>query len=181
MSDGRYVVLLRGVNVGGSNKLPMKSLAALVEACGAQEVRTYIQSGNVVLRATPAVVKTLPARIEAAILEQHGFNAPTVMRSGAALQKILEENPYTKEGVEEEAQLILFLRERRSKQAVATLDPGRWLPDRFVVAGQEVYAHYPQGIGKSKMTNAYFDSRLNTLSTGRNLRTLRQLLAMCAE
>lgn len=181
MKRDAWVILLRGVNVGGSNKLPMKSLAALAEECGAQEVRTYIQSGNVVFTAAKRVVSTIPEKLEAAIYAEHGFAPAVVVRSAAVLQQVLEENPWSREGADEDRQIVYLLRDTPTPEALLRLETDRWLPDRFSVRGGEIYACYSHGMCKSKMTNAYFDSRLNTISTGRNLRTLRRLLAMCAE
>lgn len=178
MNLDAWVILLRGVNVGGNNILPMKDFAALVEQCGGASVRTYIQSGNAVMRSPAAVAKGMAAKLEAAIAAQHGFQAPVVMRSAEELRAVLRDNPLSRSGVPEDAQLILFLKEHPSAEAAAQLDPERWRPDTFLLQGREIYAHYPLGLGKSKMTNAYFDSRLKTICTGRNLRTLAKLLEM---
>jgi len=171
--------LLRGVNLGGNNKLPMKSLAALAEGCGAHEVRTYIQSGNVAFAASKRLASTLSLTLEAAILAEHGFAPAVIVRSADDLQQVLEGNPWTCDAVPEERQIVYFLRDIPTPEALLRLEADRWLPDRFHARGGEIYACYSHGMCKSKMTNAYFDSRLNTISTGRNLRTLRRLLALC--
>jgi uncharacterized protein (DUF1697 family) len=178
MARDVYVGLLRGVNVGGNNKLPMKDLAAMVEEAGGEEVRTYIQSGNVVFRAAPKVARAMPDRVSAAILERHGFNTPVVLRSAAALRAVRDNNPYLKAGAPEDKLIVLFLKDTPTPEAVASLDPNRWPPDEFMVVGAEVYAHFRNGMGCSKLTNAYFDSRLRTVSTARNLRTLDKLIAL---
>lgn len=95
-----HVALLRGVNVGGKNRLPMQELAALFEAAGCTGVRTYIQSGNVAFRADARTAKTLAGTNEAAIAQRFGFTAPVVLRSGDALAAALHRNPFLAEGVD---------------------------------------------------------------------------------
>src|SRR5581483_3195326 len=92
----KYVALLRGINVGGKNLLPMKELAAMFERAGCSEVRTYIQSGNVVFAASASVVKTLAEKIGAQIEKQFGFRAPVVLRSADELRAAIRDNPYVK-------------------------------------------------------------------------------------
>ena len=181
MARDVYVGLLRGVNVGGNNKLPMKDLVEIVAEAGGEQVRTFIQSGNVVFRATAKVARAMPERVSAAILERHGFNTPVVLRSAAALRAVRDNNPYLKAGAPEDKLIVLFLKDTPTPEAVASLDPNRWPQDEFQVVGTEVYAHYRHGMGCTKLTNAYFDSRLRTISTARNVRTLNKLIALTEE
>ncbi len=178
MPGSSYVALLRGINVGGKNKLPMKSLAALFAEAGAAEVRTYIQSGNVVFRAPAAAARRVPGLIEAAILDGFGLRVPVVLRSGAELKKVASANPFLAGGVEPDRLHVAFLASTPAKKNAAALDPDRSPPDAFVVRGREIYLHLPNGVGKSKLTNAYFDAKLETTSTIRNWRTVLELLRM---
>ncbi|HEU0116247.1 MAG TPA: DUF1697 domain-containing protein [Thermomicrobiales bacterium] len=173
-----HVALLRGVNVGGKNKLPMKELAALFVGEGCANVRTYIQSGNVVFDATPALAATLPERMPARIAERFGFRAPMVARTAAEMERIVAGNPFLAAGVPETALHVLFLADQPEPDRVATLDPDRSPPEAFVARGREIYLHAPNGLGRSKLTNDYFDRTLATISTGRNWRTVTTLLGM---
>lgn len=174
----RHVALLRGINVGGKNKLPMKDLVALCQAIGATDVTTYIASGNVLFSATPTVEKTFAAKLEAAIKKQLGLSVPVVTRSQKALAAALGANPWLKAGVDPDHLHVMFLGQRPTAAQVKTLDPNRSPGDRYEVVGQEIYLALPNGVGNSKLTNAYFDKALATVSTARNWRTAEKLLAL---
>ncbi len=171
-----YVALLRGVNVGGKNKLPMKDLGEMFVAAGCRDVRTFIQSGNVLFCAAPALVKRLPGLIAERIAERFGYKTPVVLRSAVQLEAVLGNNPFLgADGVTEDSLHVMFLADTPGTEAVGGLDLNRSPPDRFVVRGGEIYLQLPNGAGKSKLTNAYFDSKLRTVSTGRNWRTVTKL------
>lgn len=176
---GVYVALLRGINVGGKNVLPMKELARLFAEAGAADVRTYIQSGNVVFRAGAKVVATLAGCVGDAIRREFGFVSPVILRSADELRLALERNPFSNE--DSERLHVMFLRDEPKPERVAQLDPHRSPPDRFAVLGREVYLHLPGGVGKSKLTNTYFDAALATIGTIRNMRTVTTLLGMCGQ
>ena len=172
------VALLRGINVGGKNKLPMKDLSAMFREVGCSDVRTYIQSGNVVFGAGPTLAQEIPSVISELILERFGYRVPVVVRTAAELQEVAQSNPFALPGVEANKLLVLFLADRPDQTLIDGLDPNRSPGDEFVVVGREVFLHYPNGVARSKLTNAYFDSRLSTTSTGRNWRTVNKLLEM---
>ncbi len=175
------LALLRGINVGGKNKLPMKDLAALFVAAGCTRVRTYIQSGNVIFDATPAVSKRVCVVVAEQITERFGYRTPVVLRTVEQLREVVSHNPFLETGAAEDRLHVLFLAEEPGPDRVAALDPNRSPPDEFIVRGREVFLHLPAGVADSKLTNAYFDSRLATVSTGRNWRTVTTLLGMMDE
>lgn len=172
------IALLRGINVGGKHKLPMKELAAIFETAGARDVRTYIQSGNVVYAVAASKGKGLAARVEAAIEEAFGFEAPVVTRTAAELEAIVEANPFVAEGADESKLHVGFLADRPKAAARAALDPDRSPPDRFELVRRELYLHCPNGVARTKLTNAWFDRTLDTITTVRNWKTTLRLLAM---
>ena len=174
-----HVALLRGINVGGNNKLPMKDLVLLFEAAGCGEVRSYIQSGNVVFRAPAKLVARVPALLGASIEQRFGFRPPMVLRSAAALANVAAANPYLAAGEDPDRLHVAFLSATPAPARVAALDPDRSPPDRFTVQGDTIYLSLPNGVGKSRVTNAWLDSRLDCVSTLRNWRTVVELLAMC--
>jgi uncharacterized protein (DUF1697 family) len=173
-----HVALLRGVNVGGKNKLPMKDLAAMFADAGCGSVRTYVQSGNVVFTATPALAATLPDRITERIAERFGFRSPVMLRTADELRRVVANSPFPPEEMPPTALHVLFLADVPTQRRVAALDPDRSPPDRFEAIGREIYLHAPNGLGRSRLTNDYFDRALGTVSTGRNWRTVTTLLAM---
>lgn len=173
-----HLALLRGVNVGGKNKLPMKDLAAMFAAAGCDDVRTYIQSGNVLFRAEPAVAAGVATAVAGAIAHRFGYRTPVVVRTAEELRRAVARNPFLASGAAPEALHVLFLADEPARDRVDALDPGRSPGDDFAVLGREVFLHLPRGVAGSKLTNAYFDARLATVSTGRNWRTVTTLLGM---
>lgn len=177
MSATAHIALLRGINVG-KRTLPMPALAQLFLDAGCTAARTYIQSGNVVFRSAPSDLKGLGEHIADAIEKDYGFRSPVVIRSAEALAEVAENNPFLAEGADEKTVHVVFLADLPTAAQVKTLEPDRSPPDRFVVRGADVYLHLPNGVADSKLTNAWFDSRLKTVSTGRNWRTVLKLLEM---
>lgn len=174
----KHVALLRGINVGGKNMLPMKALAEIFVKAGCKEVVTYIQSGNVVFSAPAAVLKKLPALVTAKIAEQFGHRVPVVIRSHEELAAVVRGNLFLQSGAEQRIVYVAFLADAPGSEAVAKLDPDRSPPDRFLVTGNHIYLHLLNGAAKTKLTNAWMDSKLSTISTMRNWATVLKLHEM---
>ena len=175
-----HVALLRGINVGGKNKLPMRDLVAMFGNAGCDDVRSYIQSGNVVFRASEALAARLPALISAAIAEDFGIQVPVILRSAAELRAVSEGNPYLARGADAAALHVMFLAAEPAAERAAVLDPQRSAGDSFELLGREIYLHCPNGVARTKLTNDYFDRTLRTISTGRNWNTVLHLRDMSA-
>jgi uncharacterized protein (DUF1697 family) len=173
-----HVALLRAINVGGRNALPMKDLAVLCEAEGCRDVVTYIQSGNVAFTATSAVAKKLPAALQRAIASHAQLDVPVIVRDAAALAAIARGNPFLKAGVDPNELHVGFLADAPAPARIAALDSNRSPGDEFVVNGAEVYFRFPKGVGRSKLTVTYFDAKLATTITLRNWRTLGALMEL---
>jgi uncharacterized protein (DUF1697 family) len=175
---GTYVALLRGINVGGKHIVPMKQLAEIFTDAKCGNVRTYIQSGNVVFTASPKVAKALAARVAKNIEERFGFSVPVVMRNREELAQVARNNPFLKAGLPQQTLHVYFLADLPTADAVRSLDPNRSTPDRFHVSDSEIYLHMPNGMGRTKLTCAYFDSKLSTIATARNWNAVLKLLEM---
>jgi len=173
-----HVALLRGVNVGGKRRLPMQDLAEMFRDAGCADVRTYIQSGNVVFAASATLARRVPAAVGAAIKRRFGFDPPIVMRTSAEFADVVRRNPFLKAGADPATLHVAFLRDRPSKAQIGALGPDMSPPDEFQVNEREIYLRCPNGVGRSKLTAAYFDTRLKTVSTARNWRTVLALLDM---
>ena len=174
----KYLALLRGINVGGKNLLPMKDLALMFTSAGATDVKTYIQSGNVVFSASPQLVKKLPALIPDQIVQKFGMRIPLVIRSAEEVAEVIASNPYLQDGEPEDALHVYFLADVPTPENLSKLDPNRSHPDRFILRNRDLYVHLPAGMARTKLTNAYFDSKLATVSTARNWRTVLKLHEM---
>lgn len=156
----------------------MKQLMELFEAAGCADVRTYIQSGNVVFGASPALARRVAGSIRAAVLAELGLEVPVVTRSAAELRALVRANPFLEKGLDGRALHVAFLAERPSRARAAQLDPQRSPPDELVLRGREVYLHFPNGVARTRITNAYLDATLGTTSTVRNWRTACTLLEL---
>ena len=173
-----HVALLRGINVGGKNRLAMAALVKLFGEAGCTNITTFIQSGNVAFRATAAVAKTLPARIAAAIARAHELTVPVVVRTAAHLAAVVEGNPYLANRVPTGQLHVVFLAATPSAAAIAKLDPARSPGDELRIAGPEIFLRLPNGVARTKLSNAYFDRTLGTISTMRNWNTVLALHAL---
>ena len=173
-----YVALLRGINVGGHAKLSMSDLRTIFDGLGYSDVRTYIQSGNVVFR-TPEKPASMAATIEARLVEVLGLAVPVVIRTGTQLASALARNPLA-DGTRDTGRLhVTFLATAPAAAArTGALDADAHLPDEFRVMGREVYVHCPNGYGRTKLTNAYFERALGVAATTRTVKTVAELARM---
>jgi uncharacterized protein (DUF1697 family) len=181
MPSQAYVALLRGINLAGKNRVPMRPLVPLLEDLGCSGVTPYIQSGNLVFRASAKAADKLPERLQAAIAERFGVHSPVVLRSARELQAVALTNPFLAKGADPTALHVLFLADRPTAARVSALDPERSPGDAFVVRGREVYYLCPNGVGRSKLTTAYFDNKLGTVGTLRNWRTVCKLIELSSD
>jgi len=172
------IALLRGINVGGKNRLPMKELAAMFVDAGCQDVRTYIQSGNVLFRSGSALRDEVPVLISTVILNRFGYTVPIITRTAYEFAEVVRANPFVNLGSETDKLHVVFLADQPDAARTEALDPDRSPGDEYSAAGREVYLHCPEGLARTKLTNSYFDSRLATTSTTRNWSTVVKLLAM---
>lgn len=170
-----YVAMLRGINVGGRNKLPMRELAALFAGAGCDNVETYIQSGNVIFDASREVAANVSETMSHAIEHEYGYHIPVIVRTAAQMANVVDSNPWIPVGVPEAMLHVYFLETKPERDRVSALDPERSPGDTFAVLGQEVYLNLANGMARTKLTNAYFDSALQTMTTGRNWRTVTKL------
>jgi uncharacterized protein (DUF1697 family) len=171
----RYVGLLRGVNVGGRNKLPMAELRARFESLGHTKVSTFIQSGNIVF----TTAKPITARsLERAIAAEFGISPTVMLRTPQELRRVVKSNPF---GAVDPSKLhVGFMAQKPSAAAVAKLDAERFLPDEFAIRGRELYFHLPNGMGRTKLP-PYLDRQLKIPTTVRNWNTVNKLLELAAQ
>src|SRR5262249_34464560 len=139
------VALLRAVNVGG-RKVSMAELRGLAESLGYSEVRTYIQSGNLLFSSAR---KPAASALEEALATRFGIEVDVVLRSGAELDRVLARNPFPK--ADPSRLHVGFMAAAPAASAVSSLDTERFLPDEFAVAGAELYLHLPGGMARTKL------------------------------
>jgi uncharacterized protein (DUF1697 family) len=174
----RYVVLLRGVNVGGRGKLAMAQLREICTSLGCTDVSTYIQSGNVVLDSAMSA-EGLAAALGPAIEEAVGFAPQVVIRTPAELATVLAGNPYPE--TEERFLHIGFMTKTPDKKKIAELGEVDVSPEGYRIVGREVYLNYVEGAGRSKkLGKVPFERRLGVAITARNLRTVQKLVELAS-
>jgi uncharacterized protein (DUF1697 family) len=166
-----YAALLRGINLGARNKVAMANLRELVADVGAEDVQTYVQSGNVVFRSSVRSAPKLERAIEERIRGDLGLDVVVLVRSASQLAALVDGDPFG----EPEKMHVTFLAEKPAAARVRALDPDRSPPDEFRVAGREVYLRCPNGYGPSKLSNAYFEKQLDVAATTRNWRTVKKV------
>ncbi len=170
------VSLLRGVNLGPYNRVKMNALRGLYERLGLQEVRTLLQSGNVVFRTDNRNLGQLTREIESAIEKQFSFSAPVVLRTAGELQNVVANNPFAgRQDLDPAKLLVTFLTSRPTSEGckkVAALDTGS---EEVHVSGREVYIYYSNGLARPKVSWTTIDKMLGTTGTGRNWNTVVKL------
>lgn len=173
----RYALLLRGVNVGTNNSLPMADLRTTLQAIGCTDVKTYVQSGNAVF-ATKRAPAALTLAVEKALQRSMGRPIATTLRTGAELQAIVDGNPFAAVATNPAYLCVTFLAQAPAKPEIAPLHLRTFAPELFQVAGKEIYTWHPAGQGKSALAAALAKLPLRGAVTTRNWNTVLKLLEM---
>lgn len=175
-----YAALLRAINVGGSGTLRMADLKAICSKLGFKDVATLLQSGNVVFTATgtdAAIARKLADAIEAG----HGFRPAISVRTAAELAAIVGDNPFPKEAKDGTRVIVAFAAAKPSAGAAERVAAVKGAKnERLVLVGRDLFIHYPDGQGRSKVTNAVIERALGVPVTSRNWNTVTKLAAMTA-
>ncbi len=177
-----WIALLRGINVGGKNRLPMSALVEIMKGQGLTDIKTYIQSGNAVFdgpaRASSSPGADLAASIADAITDAietaHGFKPQVVILSAAQLASAIAANPFPEAEGEPKQLHLYFLAAAPTAPDLASLEQLKTATERFHCADQVFYLHAPDGIGRSKLAAAV-ERRLGVPATARNWRTVKKL------
>jgi uncharacterized protein (DUF1697 family) len=172
-----YIALLRGINVGGRNILPMKDLTTLLQNLGCGNVKTYIQSGNVVFRHQVSDAPHLAAAIRVAIHVNHGFEPDILLLTPEKIAQAVSSNPFPDAESEPSRLHLLFLAATPESPDLDLVESLRTDTERFELTDDYAYLHAPDGIGRSKLA-ARVERALGVTTTGRNWRTVGKILGM---
>ncbi len=172
-----YIALLRGMNVGGNNRLPMKDLVVALEDLGCQDVATYIQSGNAVFRSEETEASLLSDRIRAAIKERHGFEPRVLVLGSEEMEKAVRSNPFPEAESEPRTLHLYFLVASPERPDIDALERMMGDRERCVLGDGVFYLHAPDGIGRSRLA-ANIEKLLGVPTTARNWRTVRKVMDM---
>jgi len=169
-----YIALLRGINVSGQKKIKMADLKVLFQKLGFTEVVTYIQSGNVVFKASNNT-NALEDSVRQAIQQQWGYNIPVSIQKAHLFGRIITNNPF--KDCDPNTLYVTLLGDTTHQVQMENTQEV-WGEDRFVVYKNVVYVHCPHGYGKTKLNNSFFESRGHTWATTRNWKTVCRLVEL---
>ncbi len=177
-----HIALLRGINVGGNVKVAMADLRELLAEHGLGNVRTLLQSGNVVFSSDAPAGPVLERRLEAAVAKRFDLRIDVLVRSAAEWTAVIAANPFPDEAERDPSHLLAtFLKTAPEASAVDALRASVSGPEVIRADGRQLYVVYPAGIGRSKLTHASIESKLRTRGTGRNWNTVLKLDALARD
>jgi uncharacterized protein (DUF1697 family) len=177
-----YVSLLRGINVGGHKKIKMDRLRASLEALGLEQVKTYIQSGNIILKSAKLSTDALSRKIEAIILSDFGHSVSVISRTASEIEQVVALNPFLKPpGIDPEKLHVTFLSAAPAPATLKQLEAFNAAPDQVLWAGKELYFYLPNGTAQSILMKKPIDRILGVVTTTRNWRTVHTLRQMCED
>ena len=173
----RWVVLLRAVNLGARNKVPMAELRTLLDDAGYGNVRTYIASGNIILDGQGGRAK-VGGELERLIADAFGVNTTAILRAPDELTALVAGHPF---GADTSHSHVVFLAQEPNAESAERLDATDHSPDRAVLAGADVYLQYPAGVQGSRLSAARLERLLGLTGTHRNWRTVAALAGLATE
>jgi uncharacterized protein (DUF1697 family) len=177
-----YICILRGINVGASRSIKMEALRQLMSELGCLNVKTYIQSGNVVFQSEATDENLLAQNIGETITAKFGFDVPVLVRNVAEWSEILAKNPFLQDKNKEEAFFhITFLATVPTEENKEKVKAGKSQDDDFSILDRAVYLYCPIGYSNSKLTNSFLENKLKTTATTRNWKTCKELLSMATQ
>jgi uncharacterized protein (DUF1697 family) len=174
---GRFVVLLRGVNLAGRNRVSMPALREVLEDADFTDVATYVQSGNVVLTSRKAA-KRVGTDVERRLAERFDLDLRVVVRTRAELAAVIDRDPFAKIATDPKRYQVTFLESPLAADVVRKLEAVATDSERVKHAGREVYAWHPDGVGRSKLAVLLAGKGLGAVATARNWKTVTRLLEL---
>ena len=171
-----YVSLLRGINVSGQNIIKMDALRTLYEKIGFQSVRSYIQSGNVIFTCSNMDVQAIERKIKNAIETDFGYNVTVIVKTGGDWEQILRQNQFIKEADIDVKKLhVTFVAGELPDESAVYIDPQKIGNDRFAIRKNAIFIYCPDGYGRAKLTNVFWEKTLGLAATTRNWNTVNKL------
>ncbi|WP_026148027.1 DUF1697 domain-containing protein [Robiginitomaculum antarcticum] len=170
----KWIVLLRGINVGGHNKLPMAELRSLLEGMGCHDIKTYIQSGNCIFTAPETSAGAIEQKIQSAIDKVYDFKPRILAVTREDLRATLAANPYPVDDDKGATVHFFFLAQEAIQADMDALDSLRASDEAWTLTPKVFYLHAPSGIGRSKLA-ARAEAKLGVAATARNIKTVKKL------
>lgn len=173
----RHILLLRGINLAARNRIAMADLRGVLEDAGFDDVRTYLQSGNVVV-ASKAKSDDVARKTERLIAKHFGLDIAVVARSRAQLAKIVERNPLQKVAKNPKRYQVSFLASKPGRDVIERVEAAVEPPEQVVAIGREIYAWHPETIARSRLWTLLAGQKLGVIATARNWTTVTSLLEL---
>ncbi len=173
-----YVALLRGINLGSHNKIKMPELKELFSSLGYTGAVTYLQSGNVVFRGRHLNPPEVAQSLEEAIAGKFGHSVNVLVRTGEDIARIVDANPFARTCEDPTKLHVTFLEAASDSSLLRSEDADGAKPDEFEVRGAEIFLYCPQGYGRTKLSNTFWERRLRVRATTRNWNTVRALKSL---
>jgi uncharacterized protein (DUF1697 family) len=171
-----FISLLRGINVGGKKSIKMDRLQESFEELGLENVRTYVQSGNVIFMVPKISAEALSQRIREKILADFGVSVSVLLLSSEELNNTIKNNPFLMEkGIDPSKLHVTFLSEIPKKSAIKELEAKSTEPDEFRYSENRIYLYCPNGYGRTKLSNNTIEKILSVTATTRNWKTVNEL------
>ena len=174
-----YIALLRGINVGGHKKIPMAELRELLTKSALKNVKTYIQSGNVIFQSNQKDTLKLEAKIKKAIMTRFGFDVPVLIKSTENFQTIFDECPFEKE--KKLNSYFVVLNESPEPDLIKEAEKLTYENEEFIIKNECIYFHSSMGYGRTKFSMKIFERKLKVIGTSRNYNTMVKLLSLSSE
>ena len=174
-----YIALIRGINVGGNKILPMADLREALTKSGLNQVKTYIQTGNVIFKYSGIAVDKLENHIASVIKERFGFDIVVIVRKPEELQIIIDKCPFSQQKMEKS--YFALLHQEPDGELMNNLQEITFPNEEFVVTPQCVYLFSAAGYGRAKANNNFFENKLKVNATSRNYKTMTKLLSLCQD
>ncbi|MCZ3365796.1 MULTISPECIES: DUF1697 domain-containing protein [Methanobacterium] len=175
----KYIALLRGINIGRNKRIKMADLVKTLESLGFKNVKTYLQSGNVIFEHDSSDIMEIAGSIERKISQTFPFYVDVIIRTKDELENIVKGNPFIKEpDIELDKLHVTFLADIPDQKAVLNLDVNVAENEKFEIIGREVYLYCPNGYSRTKLKNDVFERKLNTTATTRNWKTTNKLFEL---
>lgn len=174
-----YIALLRGINVGGKNKIKMAELRQSLSGLGYTNLQTYIQSGNIVFEAEAEESAAIEAAIAQRIQADFGYEVPVLALPAQELEDIAAHNPFPAEAeADGRRMLVTLLQTPPAVEHIEQLKAQTYGSERYVVQDRAVYLYCPDGYGRAKLNNKFLERKLKVSATTRNWKTVRKLLEL---
>ena len=172
----KYITLLKGINVGGHKKVPMADLRELLSTSGFENVKTYIQSGNVILESSEGNSLKIETKIQDAIQSHFGFEVSVLVRTRADLKRIFDASPFSEE--KKVKSYFTMLHRTPSQDLVNIASEKVYEGEEYYIINDCIYFYCEAGYGRAKFNMNFFERKLETTGTARNYNTMIKLLAL---